>query len=358
MNPRHDHSPERRSTDGSLRAERNKTDSELALKRAAIEERADAVVGRARDRADEVVQAARNLADTKSTSDSSALAKERAGEDAALQAERLDADEGLRREREERKRALSSLLRLEREETDEDLMTERGRSDEALSTRDILLAMVSHDLRNLLGGIALSAELMVRDAAHGPGGPAPILPRAQLIQRSVARMNRILGDLVDIASIESGKLVMEPSPQDLTALVGEAIETFQLSAAARDLTLTLETSPQPVSAVVDHDRIVQVLANLFTNAIKFTGNGGRIAVRVEVVAGAAQVSVADTGPGIAAEHLEPIFSRFWQVGRSDRRGLGLGLYIARCILEGHGGRIWAESVGGAGSTFYFQVPAA
>ena len=284
--------------------------------------------------------------------------KERAGADDVLQGERLLADESVRREREERSRALASLLHLGREETDEHLLAERGRSDEALSTRDVFLAMVSHDLRTLLGGIALTAELLARESSADQGGKANVRSRVQVIQRSAARMSRLIGDLVDIASIESGKLVMQPVPQDLTELVKEAIETFQLSGSARAITVGSDLPAQPVLALVDHDRIVQVLANLLANAIKFTAKGGRISVRVEALEGAARVSITDTGPGIPAEHLEAIFGRFWQVGLSDRRGMGLGLYISRCILEGHRGRIWAESVVGAGSTFFFTVPGA
>ncbi len=352
--------PERDSTDGSLRAERDKTDIEFARKRAAIEEIASEIVDRARHQADEVVQTARSRADRKAEEQTAPEARSleaaRAGEDGVLQAERLRADVSVRLERQERKRALASLLRLEREETDEHLLLERGRSDDALSTRDVFLAMVSHDLRTLLGGIVLTAELLETEVPADEGGKAIIRARAQMIQRSAARMNRIIGDLVDIASIEAGKLVVQPVLQDLTGLVKEAIQTFQPSAAARAITLGWAAPAQPVLALVDHDRIVQVLANLLTNAIKFTSKGGRISVRLEAIKGAARVSITDTGPGIPADHLEAIFGRFWQGARRDRRGLGLGLYISRCILEGHRGRIWAESVAGVGSTFCFTVP--
>jgi signal transduction histidine kinase len=352
-------SPVRESTDDSLRAERRKTDGELASKQAAVEEKADGVVDRAREKADQVVQTARNRAD-RNTAEQTApearrLKEERAGEDNALEAERHHADESVHREREERKQALASLLRLEREETDQHLLMERGFSDEALNTRDIFLAMVSHDLRTMLGGIALNAGLLAR-GRQGEGDSKQGVSRAEAIQRLTARMNRLIGDLVDVASIESGKLVVQPVQSDLTALVKEVIETFQLNAAAQAITLALENPAPPVLALFDHDRIVQVLANLLGNAIKFTPKGGRVSVRVEALKGEARVSVADTGSGISPHHVEAIFRRFWQVGRADRRGLGLGLYISLCIMEGHGGRIWAESIVGVGSTFFFVVP--
>jgi len=360
MNPNPENRPERESTDDSLRAERDKTDFELVRKQAAVEEKAVDVVDRARDKADEVVQTARDRADRnaeeQTAPEARILEKERAGQDDTLKAERLQADESVRREREERKRALANLLRLEREETDEHLLSERGRSDEALSTRDIFLAMVSHDLRTLLGGIAMTAEALAREFPADEGGKTSVRSRTEMIQRFTARMNRLIGDLVDVASIESGKLVVQPVLQDLTGLVKEAIETHQVSAAAHAITLGSDSPAQPVLALIDQDRIVQVLANLLSNAIKFTAKGGRISVRVEALKDEVRVSVADTGAGIPADHLEAIFGRFWQVGRSDRRGLGLGLYISRCIIEGHAGRIWAESVVGVGSRFFFTLP--
>lgn len=347
----------REQTDESLRAERGKTDRELGKGREVVDDSADAVVERAREAADEVLQSARDSADDKGHEPRTAqVVEERALADDALQSERASADESIRKEREERRRALANLLRLERDETDQHLLTERGTSDEALNTRDIFLAMVSHDLRTLLGGIAMNAEMLAREAA-GPGdGNAVVLPRAATIQRLTARMNRLIGDLVDVASIEAGKLQVTAIEGDLRALVHESVEIFQASADARGIRLE-EIGGPPVLARFDHDRSLQVVANLIGNAIKFSPRGARISVGAEGVNGELRVAVSDTGPGIPAENLEAIFGRFWQVGRRDRRGLGLGLYISRCIVEAQGGRIWAENGPGPGSTFIFTVPA-
>ncbi|MFL5375997.1 MAG: sensor histidine kinase, partial [Myxococcales bacterium] len=344
-------------TDKSLRAERGKTDTELATRRDAVDRSADAVVLRARDAADEVLQTARDTADGKGErSCTAAVTDERALADDVVETARSDADESVRHERAERRRALAGLLRLEREQTDQHLLTERGFSDEALSTRDIFLAMVSHDLRTLLGGIAMNAEMLAREAG-GPGDAnAVVLPRAATIQRLTARMNRLIGDLVDVASIEAGKLQVTAIEGDLRALVHESVEIFQAPADARGIRLE-EIGGPPLLARFDHDRSLQVVANLIGNAIKFSPPGARISVRAEGVNGEMRVAVSDTGPGIPAENLEAIFGRFWQVGRRDRRGLGLGLYISRCIVEAQGGRIWAENGPGSGSTFIFTVPA-
>jgi len=346
-------------TDDSLRAERGKTDAELGKRREAIERSADAVVLRARNTADEVLQVARDTADGKDKETrTAAVIEERTLADDGLENERAVADESVRRERADRKRALANLLQLEREETDQHLLTERGFSDEALNTRDIFLAMVSHDLRTMLGGIAMTAELITREIVGEADSKAAILSRAETIQRLTARMNRLIGDLVDVASIEAGKLLVEPTEGNLIALIRASIEVFQSSADAHAIQLTAQLDGPPLLARFDHERLLQVIANLLSNAIKFSPRGACISIGGESSGGEVRVAVKDTGAGIRPENLEAIFGKFWQVGRHDRRGLGLGLYISRCILEAHGGRIWAESAPGAGSTFFFSVPAA
>jgi signal transduction histidine kinase len=136
----------------------------------------------------------------------------------------------------------------------------------------------------------------------------------------------------------------------------EAVETWAPPAVSKGITLQA-TPSGPLSITVDHERIVQVLGNLITNAVKFSERGSTIVLDVEPVEGAARFSVKDSGVGIPNEKLKLIFERFWQAGPNDRRGLGLGLYISRCLVEAHGGTIWAESTPGVGSTFFFTVPA-
>src|SRR5581483_10753623 len=142
------------------------------------------------------------------------------------------------------------------------LLTERGHADNALNTRDIFLAMVSHDLRNMLGGIAVSAAMLARDAPAEVDVPSSVRARATMIQRFAARMNRLVCDLVDVASIESGKLVVETRPDDLSSLVRESVELFLPSATERGLSLEIMNGEQPLIARFDRERIVQVLANL------------------------------------------------------------------------------------------------
>ena len=179
---------------------------------------------------------------------------------------------------------------------------------------------------------------------------------AERIQRAGARMNRLIGDLVDIASIEAGVLRVTREVGDPTQVVTEALDTFQAQAAAKGVSLVAELVPPPSLAAFEPARILQVLANLLSNAIKFTPANGKVVVRVERIGGEVRFAISDTGEGIPADKMEAIFERFLQITENDRRGLGLGLYISKCIVQGHGGRIWAQSRIGEGSTFCFTLP--
>lgn len=356
-------SPERDQTDLSLRSEREETDRALAERQATIDEAADVTVQKARVVADAVLSAARERADQRLDDAAQparvheALVQQRQAEDEALQTERAAADASLRSERRANARTLASLLPLEREKTDRYLLTERSRSDDELTHRDDFLGIVSHDLRNLLGGVVMDAELLSRLAATDEQRPTVVAAAAR-IQRYAARMNRLVGDLVDVASIDAGKLAMTTAAQDAAPLMAEAVEMFKAGAAVKGLGLVLEAGEGPLLAEFDRDRILQVLANLITNAIKFTSPGGSIRMRGELTGAGEEVriSVRDSGKGIPGGMLEAIFDRFWQVGKNEQRGLGLGLYISRSIVEAHGGRIWAESSLGVGSTLCFTLP--
>ena len=347
---------ERENTDESLRAERDKTDQALVDKQAAVDENADQTLEQARSVADAVVAAARVMADELLLKDgdehvppATALTEQRAAEDDALKGVRADADEALRRQREENVRILAALLPLERQKTDRYLLTERARADDAVAHRDDFLGIVTHDLRDLLSGIVLSAALLP-DSASEPNGTK------QRIQRYAARMNRLIGDLVDVASIDAGKLKVVLALGDWTALIEEVAVLFQPTALAQGITLEIAVSARSLAMRFDHDRMLQVLANLIANSLKFTARGGRIRVEAERGTDELRCAVHDTGSGIPAHMLEAIFQRFWQARSDDRRGVGLGLYITRCIVEAHRGRIWAESPEGVGSTLRFTLP--
>ncbi|MEP6995708.1 MAG: ATP-binding protein [Acidobacteriota bacterium] len=354
---------EREQTDESLRTEREKADARQAEKDAIRERDADRVIHKARREADEVLVAARDRADeqletsglpSEAAAAISDLSAERIVEDAALRIERARADEVLSRERRQRARVLA-VLRLEREKTNLDLLTERARSDDALSHRDDFLGIVSHDLRNLLNGIVLGAALLKSEAREGDEGNR-IRENTDRIQRYAARMDRLIEDLGDVVSIDAGKLAMTAHREDCAVLIDEAIDTFRAVASEKKIALSTEIDERPLMAQFDASRMLQVLANLITNSIKFSHPGGSISVRVERRGEEAWFCVRDNGSGIPSNLLEAVFERFWQMGKNDRRGLGLGLYISRCIVEAHGGRIWAESEEGRGSEFRFTIP--
>ena len=353
---------ERDDTDASLRAERIKADAQLAKTRTSVEEEADHVVEVARDRAEVTLHAARERADSDMATAGapSSLRKEveveRAVEDGAVAEERAVADEQLQGEREEHQGALTTLLRLEREATDDGLVIERARADETVATRDDFLGMVSHDLRNMLGGITLSATMLVKQAATEANGGAATLRHAELIKRFSVRMNRLVGDLLDLVSLEAGKLRVTPQPLDAVQLVKDSGEEFQPSFSAKGVTLTTDIAADAILAKIDHERIHQVLANLLGNALKFTERGGNVALSVARTGSEVRFSVTDTGVGIPAGQAAAIFERFRQVGTND--GLGLGLYIAKCIVEAHGGSIWAETPERGGTALLFTLPGA
>ena len=366
-------SPERDRTDRSLRTERQKTDEAVAARQDNVARHADAVVDLARNDADQVLSLARENADAvldtardkadealdaggHGVQPEAGVLKERDLADETLRIQRDDADAVLCREREHYARTLERFLPLERESTDRYLLSERIRSDDALANRDDFLAIVAHDLRDLIGGVVASSALLPKYAPADSAGGRDILAEAKRIERYAARMNRLIGDLVDVASIDAGKLSVTPANGDLALLIAEAVETFRPAASAKQVSLSTRLDAAPILAVFDHGRTAQVLANLISNSLKFTAQGGQVTVDAERDAANVCLSVVDTGCGIPADALEHIFDRFSQAGRNDRRGLGLGLYISRCIVEAQGGRIWAEQPPAAGSRVCFTLP--
>jgi signal transduction histidine kinase len=345
----------REQTDESLRAEREKVDHALADDFLAVDETADAVIHEARVRADAVLAKARGKTDRgRSQASSVSLDEQRRTEDRAMGADRRRADTAVRVERRAERAEQQASLAAEREETDRDLLVERGQSDDETTTRNEFVGLVSHDLRNLLHSMSGYASLIETSTLLGPTSEPTLY--AQRIQRSASRMGRLIGDLVDVASTEAGALQVTREIGDVSLVVVEAVDVLMPQAKAASITLTLEVAAPTPPVSFDAARILQVLTNLISNAIKFTPAGGVVEVRVQRVASEVHITVRDTGMGIPTDQLEAIFERFVQVRARDRRGFGLGLYISRCIVKGHEGRIWAESVLGAGSCMSIALP--
>jgi signal transduction histidine kinase len=337
------------------------------------------------------------------TSDSGSASERQA--DVNRDAERVEADEAKRQSRSdsdasrdlgradvgrsgaERQAEGDERLRVERKASDEAIVDERFRTDAAtemgrthhqasarssadllsreqeshrktrtdLTTREEFLAIVSHDLRNPLNHISMAAQ----ELSEGPGEPQEVKAIAASIKRSAGEMLRLIEDLLDIERIAAGKLVLHYEKHDVCGIINEVVGDFRGDAAAKGITLTAKPEAGCNDVICDRSRVQQVLSNLIGNAIKFTPAKGQITVscaRTGSEGKDVRVSVSDTGAGIATEKIESIFQRFSQINSRDRRGIGLGLYIAKMMVEEHPGRIWVESKLGEGSTFHFTLP--
>ncbi len=227
-------------------------------------------------------------------------------------------------------------------------------AQDATRARDDLVAIVSHDLRNPIHTINMAAAFLLEIA---PPVDRRETSRGQLevIQRQANRANRLISDLLDVARIEAGGLVVEPIAVDVRSLVQEALDSATPLATGSQLTLSRDVGEDVSEVLSDRDRVLQVFANLIGNAIKFTPKGGEITIRAESAGAEVRFAVCDTGPGIPPEHLPHVFDRYWQAKSTAKLGTGLGLSIAKGIVEAHGGRIWVESEPGRGASFIFTL---
>jgi signal transduction histidine kinase len=228
----------------------------------------------------------------------------------------------------------------------------RAAAESAILTRDDLLAVVTHDLRNPLTTIVSGASVVETLG----GGDQRVARAAELIQRAARQMARLISDLLDLARIQTGKLVIERRTCEVEAILADAVEILTPLAAAKQQTLFAE-SLSLAQIPCDRERVIQVLSNLVGNAVKFTPAGQQISLRAAPDPGGVKFCVSDGGPGIPAADLPHVFDRYWQAKKTARLGIGLGLSIAKGIVDAHGGRIWAESELGLGSTFFFTLPA-
>lgn len=229
---------------------------------------------------------------------------------------------------------------------------------QAIRARDETISLVSHDLRNPVNAVKLIATTLLRSP---PAAPA-MEEHLRTILEAARQCDGLIQDLLDVSRIEAGRLRVDPEPVDLAVVLRGALEVLAPLAADRGIALEVETPAGLPAVLADDQRVQQVLSNLVGNAVKFTPRGGRVSVRVEAPeTGATElvITVADTGAGIAAADLPHLFDRYWQGERSARRaGAGLGLPIARGIVEAHRGRLWATSEPGRGSEFRFTLPVA
>lgn len=379
---------QRAHTDASLDAERAVADSDEHRSEVVARQELDDIIEqdriladsrllKRRDSADNIL--ARNRSASPSTS-RGRVANERriADQERKLEREEMDAHVHDERQRsdlvvdaERRKQELHhTQLQGRRHDTDDRLSSERHDSDAAviaLGHTKIALAlsegqrehygeilgMVTHDLRSPLMVIASGAEAIATDPQHPSTQKV-----AQLMMQAAARMERLTADLLDAVRIQSGTMRITKQPQRVGALLAEAFKTYEPLFSNRGLTFTVDVPTTDIVASFDYDRIVQVLSNLLVNAMKFTPHKGTVTLHVQQRAQQVEFSLSDSGAGISPSDLPHIFERFWQIDNHSRRGLGLGLYICKTIVEGHGGTIKAESEMGKGTTIRFALPLA
>jgi signal transduction histidine kinase len=234
-----------------------------------------------------------------------------------------------------------------------DLELQRRRDAETLArAREDVLGVVAHDLRNPLSVINGVTHLLVEEALT----PAARAKLGDTSHRAVEQMNRLIQDLLDAVRLQAGTLSLNLEVIPVADIVQQTEDTFRPLAEARKIDFRVEYARRPGTVRADPVRVSQVLGNLISNALKFTPASGTVTLRVGVQSGRALFEVADTGPGIDQAHLPNVFQDFWQARKGDGRGVGLGLAIAKALVEAHGGEIWVESTLGAGSTFRFTIP--
>jgi signal transduction histidine kinase len=230
-------------------------------------------------------------------------------------------------------------------------------AERAARGREAVLAMVSHDLKNPLSTIMMASQLLLEELV--PADAAHSVERIQLsaIRRSANRMRRLVGDLLDASALEAGRLHVAFASHPLAQLLEEVRDVLQPLASEKGVRLDIAPCEHVQELNVDRERLLQVFANLGGNAIKFTPLGGCVSISGTTTDSIAVFEVSDTGPGISPDDIPHIFDRFWQAHETARLGTGLGLTIAKGIVESHGGRIEAISAQGSGSTFRFTIPA-
>ena len=238
-------------------------------------------------------------------------------------------------------------LMYEREEAAKD------RATRAVADRDELQGILAHDLRSPLNAISMQAGLL-----QVTNDISKARRQGRLIELVTRQMSQLMQTLLDAGRIHEGHLTIDPEPVDAVAVLRETLMMFEAQAGDRRIELRLPVDRPELEVMAERERLVQVISNLMSNALRFTPSGGRIVLAASVEEGSLRVTVTDTGPGIRPEHLGQVFDRYFTISNGKVKGTGLGLYITRTIIEAHGGRIWVESEPGHGAKFHFTLPLA
>jgi len=222
------------------------------------------------------------------------------------------------------------------------------------TTRRDVIGNISHEFRTPLAGIKAMVETLREGAVEDKETAGDFLAR---IDSEVDRLTQLVAELTELSRVETGKAELRKEPLDLNQLVDEVIAQLSPQAKRQKITITRKSAADLPSVPADRDRVRQVIANLVHNAIKFTPTGGRITITSRALEDSSVVDISDTGIGIPKEDLPRVFERFYKGDKARAgEGTGMGLAIAKHVVEAHGGNIWVESEEGKGSTFSFSLP--
>ena len=348
-------------TDEIVRGERSTADLHTATSRAHHDELREA-----------------NTKNPSSDADHEQLAEERRRTDKATDLERSKMDKLILEERNSTSKLVTKFLERERTATDRHLLIERDTTDTqsidslnllneevakhkitqgTLTSRDEFLAIVSHDLRNPIGAVSAYADFILRGESDTKLGPETT-QFIESIKRNANIALRLIADLLDVERISQNKLHLDISLCDVSDIAKAAFEIFTPLAVEKNITLAAKFLPGSMKLNCDEDRILQVISNLIGNALKYTPGNGRVDLIIKAEPNFVEFSVEDTGVGIPVEKHSEIFERLAQLNSGDRTGLGLGLYIAKTLVELHSGHLSVDSKLGRGSTFTFRLPKA
>ncbi len=220
--------------------------------------------------------------------------------------------------------------------------------------REEVLGVVAHDLRNPLSTIITSTDMLLQENLE----PTRRTELLEVALRNGRQMNRLIGDLLDTVRMHAGKFTLDLEDVAVVTIFRQAEEMLRPIAEKRAICLEAVPPDDGVTVRADPFRVSQILGNIVGNAIKFTPEQGSVTIRAAANGNHVAIHVTDSGPGIAPADIEHLFDDFWQARRNDHRGVGLGLAIAKGVVEAHGGMIWCDSAPGRGSTFSFTLPRA
>lgn len=226
----------------------------------------------------------------------------------------------------------------------------RNTATKAVAARDEIMSVAAHDLRNPLNAITMKAMLLSRLAET-----ASLRQQADSIGSIAARMEYLIKSMLDVTTMEAGKFSVKLASCDLEDVLRQSVEIFGPLCAPKQIKLKRPADQTGVTVLADRERVIQVLSNLLGNAIKFTPVGGEVMLSVEQRNEHVVCAVRDNGPGIKPEHMPHLFDRFWKHETLQKKGTGLGLFIAKGIVDAHGRRMWVESELGKGAAFYFTL---